>query len=258
MRFACSILIDAARLRQVVSNLVSNALKFSDQGAIFVRLRVCESKAPQAEPDEVKIEIEDQGIGKVAVLALQKLGLVCETARDGVEAVKQAQSRSFDLIFMDIRMPVMDGLEASLEIRRSEGKSADAAIIALTANAYEADRTRALQAGIHGYLAKPFRIDDLATESIRVLQAAKEGNLEQGCKPALKNAGEAAKQASDGPESSPDELSRPHKRISDRLYHDRLELLVRLAVAGSVGYTLMYVYNGSWRLVCCDLMAMGC
>ena len=79
-------------------------------------------------------------------------------AKNGKEAVDMFESLSPDLILMDIKMPVMDGLEATRKIRE---KSRDIPIIAQTANAFESDRITALQAGCNDMLIKPIRSEKL-------------------------------------------------------------------------------------------------
>jgi CheY-like chemotaxis protein len=70
-----------------------------------------------------------------------------------------AKDRNFDIVFMDIQMPVMDGLEAT---RRIRAMGLDVPVIALTAHALEADQHKSLESGMNGHLAKPYRLEDLA------------------------------------------------------------------------------------------------
>jgi CheY-like chemotaxis protein len=96
-------------------------------------------------------------------LILEKLGLEVTIAKDGLEAVEQVQEGQFDLIFMDMMMPRMNGYEAVKELR-NEGVVT--AIIALTANAMAGDEEECLQAGCDAYLSKP--VDQ--TKLLAVLQ----------------------------------------------------------------------------------------
>ena len=90
---------------------------------------------------------------------MQDLGLDVSTARNGQEAIdqfKKSKLYTFDYIFMDIMMPVKDGLEATKEIRalpRSDAKSVH--ILAMSANAFESDIQECLKAGMDGHIAKP-------------------------------------------------------------------------------------------------------
>lgn len=255
---------DPTRVRQIVSNLVGNALRYSDSGRVLVALGIDDATAPM-----VRISVADEGIGmdrsqisrlfqafeqvhedsdsnrggtglglaiskrlaqmldgdisvssepgkgstfelsiplvkaqpphtfdvtkakhqrptllknlralvvddspinlKVATLALQKLGLHCESAKDGQEALQYCKNTLYDVVFMDIRMPVMDGLEATKAIRSQENVGRHVPIIALTANAYKEDEASALAAGMDAYISKPFKVQDLERALYEVL-----------------------------------------------------------------------------------------
>jgi signal transduction histidine kinase/DNA-binding response OmpR family regulator len=90
----------------------------------------------------------------------QSIGLPYRTARNGQEAVDLCRQQHFDLVFMDIQMPVMDGYTAIREIRRLEDAQTTQ-IIALTASAFQEDVTRALGVGSTGFIAKPFERNHL-------------------------------------------------------------------------------------------------
>jgi len=102
---------------------------------------------------------EDNEVNQMlAVEILQGVGLQVDVAPNGAEAVDARFRRAYDLILMDVQMPVMDGFEATRAIRRREDRDGTAAIpiIAITANAIEGDRQACLSAGMNDYLAKPF------------------------------------------------------------------------------------------------------
>jgi signal transduction histidine kinase/ligand-binding sensor domain-containing protein/DNA-binding response OmpR family regulator len=90
---------------------------------------------------------------------LEKLGYQVEVAENGQETIDRLAHRDFDLIFMDVQMPVMDGLEATRTIRRTHLTSP--VIIALTADAQEKDRQECLAAGMQDFLSKPMQLDRL-------------------------------------------------------------------------------------------------
>ena len=106
--------------------------------------------------------------------ALSKIGLECETAADGSEAMARFRQQRFDLIFMDCQMPVMDGYEATRQIRRlemAEGR-VPTPIIAMTANAMAGDREKCLAEGMDDYLAKPVGLEQLRERASHWLASA--------------------------------------------------------------------------------------
>jgi signal transduction histidine kinase/DNA-binding response OmpR family regulator len=99
----------------------------------------------------------------IAVEILKSVGFTIDIASNGTEAVEKMEATpagTYDVILMDIQMPVMDGYEAAKRIRAMEDQEkAEIPIIAVTANAFEEDRKIALEAGMNGHLAKPYDID---------------------------------------------------------------------------------------------------
>ncbi|NMZ97515.1 response regulator [Pseudomonas lundensis] len=105
--------------------------------------------------------VEDNPVNQlVAKGMLSKLGCDVAVAAHGGEALSQLEQHDFDLVLMDCNMPVMDGYEASRQIRQSE-RWPDLPIVALTANAMPEERERCRAAGMNDYLAKPFRREEL-------------------------------------------------------------------------------------------------
>ncbi|MEJ5250607.1 MAG: ATP-binding protein [Armatimonadota bacterium] len=113
--------------------------------------------------------VEDNEVNrKVAVRMLERLGCVVDIADDGHEAVQKCAEHEYDVVFMDVHMPQMDGYEATRRIREQEQRSGrHQTIIAMTASAMQSDRERCLQAGMDDYLSKPFREAELRQMLIR-------------------------------------------------------------------------------------------
>jgi len=96
---------------------------------------------------------------KVALGMLRKLGLRADAVADGAEAINALESIPYDLVLMDMRMPVMDGVQAARQIRNPQSAvlNHDIPIIALTANAMQSDRESCLAAGMNDFVSKPIR-----------------------------------------------------------------------------------------------------
>jgi CheY-like chemotaxis protein len=92
---------------------------------------------------------------QVAQAILSAMGHSVDLAENGEEAVAAVSQRAYDLVFMDMQMPVMDGLEATRRIRELEGPGSTVRIVGLTANAFASDRAKCLEAGMDDFMAKP-------------------------------------------------------------------------------------------------------
>ena len=134
----------------------------------------------RVETEELNILLtEDNAINQdLAIRLLSKMGHPnVAIANNGAEAVTMAEKNDYDIIFMDMQMPVMGGLEATENIRSNElSRSwlvADAhrgvPIVAMTANAMEGDRERCLQAGMNDYISKPVRASTIEEVMVRIL-----------------------------------------------------------------------------------------
>ena len=119
--------------------------------------------------------VEDNELNmEIAQIVLRKAGLVVDTAENGREAVAKAQAKRYDMILMDIQMPVMNGYEATRAIRQlADKRLASVPIIAMTANAFQEDKAKALSEGMDGHVAKPLKVEVL-------LQAMQEALQKQG------------------------------------------------------------------------------
>ncbi len=94
---------------------------------------------------------------QVAVGILKKLGLRADAVANGAEAIKALETLPYDLVLMDVQMPVLDGLEATRRIRdrSSQVRNHEVAVIAMTAHAMQGDREKCLEAGMNDYVSKP-------------------------------------------------------------------------------------------------------
>jgi signal transduction histidine kinase/ligand-binding sensor domain-containing protein/ActR/RegA family two-component response regulator len=117
--------------------------------------------------------VEDNRINqKVLSHQLINLGYAIEVAENGAEAVAKVRSRHYDLIFMDVQMPVMDGFQATQEIRNLGEDSSSIPIVAVTANAFQSERDRCFSSGMDDYLTKPVDKDRLKEALRRWAQGA--------------------------------------------------------------------------------------
>ena len=107
--------------------------------------------------------VEDNAVNqRLASRLLEKRGHSVVVAGNGLEALEAVEKESFDLVLMDVQMPVMDGFEATAAIRKKEGGSGiRVPIVALTAHAMKGDREKCLAGGMDGYLTKPIRPQEL-------------------------------------------------------------------------------------------------
>ena len=112
-------------------------------------------------PLEILVADDDKVNQMVAMRIFANLGYHPDIADDGKEVLDRCAQHKYDLIFMDVNMPTMNGLEATKKLHATYLNGDRPRIIAMTANAMEADRKTCLEAGMDNYMSKPFRIDNL-------------------------------------------------------------------------------------------------
>ncbi|RAK63145.1 CHASE3 domain-containing protein [Phenylobacterium kunshanense] len=143
------------------------------EGATFygwVALEAAPAPEPRADEEEMTelpalraLAVDDNANNRAVVEALlEALGISVALACDGAEALEALRAEPFDLVLMDVNMPVMDGPTALAAIRRGEAGASDMPVIALTADAMSGDRERFLALGFDDHLAKPLRPQALA------------------------------------------------------------------------------------------------
>ncbi len=129
-------------------------------------LQICDEISASEPKDEILpiyarvLLVEDNSMNqRVASGILKRYGCMVDIAENGSQAVDIFQEKTYSIIFMDVYMPVMDGLEAAKRIRKqeSENRNSRIPIIAMTALAMEGDRERCIEAGMDGYISKPIR-----------------------------------------------------------------------------------------------------
>ena len=120
--------------------------------------------------------VEDDEMSLIAARELlRKGGFIVTTARNGREVLSLLEEGDFDVILMDIQLPVMDGMETAIAIRTLPEFKGKAAIPIITMTAYAMDRERFMAGGLDGYIAKPVSMRELHAEIGRVLAKAGKG-----------------------------------------------------------------------------------
>jgi len=123
--------------------------------------------AAESVPESLRILLAEDNVinQKVAKLTLRQFGLDCDVANNGIEALDLFRTNFYDFVLMDMQMPEVDGLQATLMIREYEKaqlRSIPSYIVALTANAMAEDKQRCLLAGMNNFLSKPFSEKELS------------------------------------------------------------------------------------------------
>jgi CheY-like chemotaxis protein len=169
--------VKPAQLHDALMRVISGAAPAAEKKPLIVKL---DPKLSERLPLRVLL-CDDNAINqKVATRLLQQMGYQPELAGNGLEALAATERKQYDMIFMDVQMPEMDGLEATRIIReRQQEKSRyptyhhQIIIVAMTASAMPGDRDKCISAGMDDYLAKPVRPEDIRSVVERWASAAK-------------------------------------------------------------------------------------
>ncbi|MBI2429565.1 MAG: PAS domain S-box protein [Ignavibacteriales bacterium] len=156
-------MIDTFLLKPVRKSDLYNAINSMFQTAEQKDLPVSAPlHAVQSRPELRILLAEDNVVNqKVAVKMLEKFGVTVTVVPNGIRAWESVNKERYDLVFMDVQMPEMDGLEATKKIREIEKDLLHTIIVAMTANALQGDKERCLAAGMDDYVAKPIKQQEL-------------------------------------------------------------------------------------------------
>lgn len=151
--------VKQSQLFDSLINLVGGKLKMQDQSSKSGK--VLDEKMAEDNPLRILL-VEDNVINqKIALRILQKMGYKADLAANGLEALEAVERQIYDMVFMDVQMPEMDGLEATRRLVRKYPPSQRPKIIAMTANAMKEDKEACLDAGMDDYISKPVQIQEL-------------------------------------------------------------------------------------------------
>lgn len=155
-------------LKKILLKLAApDASDLDDRPGMMTRHSIKEASGFFSDYKALILLVEDNPVNqKVAMLIIKKLGLELDVAENGRQAIGMLVKKEYSLILMDIQMPVMDGYEATRQIRSetSEGYDPNIPIIAMTANAMVGDKEKCMAAGMNGYISKPIDSLVLANE----------------------------------------------------------------------------------------------
>ncbi|WP_282604591.1 response regulator [Pelagibius sp. Alg239-R121] len=182
------------KVLETIQRLLSGAADEVERDAPDAQISVSSNVVEidkNSDPTQRILIVEDNAINqRLAMTVLTTAGFTVDAVADGSEAVRAVQALPYDLILMDIRMPVMGGVEATKRIRALDLAVSDCPIIAMTANAIRGDREEYLAAGMNDYISKPIDIRGLVQkveEYVGMVKKADDSDVASTDEPATKN-----------------------------------------------------------------------
>lgn len=141
---------------------VNTFLTFRPDNRISYRSKDAMKKISESFPGVNVLVADDYVINQeLTKEMLEMMECDVDIAEDGKEASKMVEDKTYDIIFMDVQMPIVDGFEATKIIRNAEADGNRTPIIAITANALSGDKEKCLEAGMDDYISKPIKGEDL-------------------------------------------------------------------------------------------------
>ena len=141
--------------------LVSNTISNKKKKTVDVLDLNINKKLAEKLPLQILLAEDNLINQKLITLLLKKMGYFPDISMNGAEALKMLEKKRYDILFMDVQMPVMDGLEATRMIMSTWSKKMRPHIIAMTANVMHGDRERCMDAGMDDYLSKPIKFHEI-------------------------------------------------------------------------------------------------
>lgn len=147
----------------VLSNLMKFLLRIEFvKNDLFKNIKDINIEKIENSIDNKILLVEDNELNRRLFIAIIKqLGFTCDIAINGIDAVEKVKLKDYKIIFMDCNMPIMDGYEATCEIRKLENEIKHTHIVAMTANALEGESDKCKFYGMDEYISKPINIEKI-------------------------------------------------------------------------------------------------